>query len=730
MKKYKIVFIILAIAALVSLVAVTGIVYASPQTTVTPNCSGGGNNNQQLTLQLDDEDQTWGPGVNNTWSASNMAPGQTYAFTSNFVGILSSLPSTALVTCDYKDIKGIPDQMAQKMILTKCMYNTSLWSIDCLTGNWQIFAPASTGNISNWKLTDFDKDGFVTLYDLEKSPLNYLPLPSSSVTNSTKLQISVEFAPTAGNNLQSDSLNMNMDFTATSWDKSSSIGGISPTLMQSFLGQPTVLATTCTSVTSSQNPSTFGQPVTFTANVTAQSGTPTGSVQFQIDNVNFGSPVTLTNGSANSTAIATLSVGNHTVTAIYSGDTSFVTSTGTLCGGQTVKPVLKSTSTAVSSSPNPSAFNQSVTFTANVTGSGGTPMGKVQFAIDGNNFGSPVSLINGSASSAAITSLSVGNHTVTAAYSGDGNYATSNGSLAGGQTVKPVLKSTSTVVGSSLNPSVYGQSVTFTAIITGAGVTPTGTVQFKVDGSNFGSPVNPIKGSASSPSTTSLSVGNHIVTAVYSGDSNYATSTGNLTGGQTVNPAIKSTATSVSSSKNPSDYKQSVTFTATVTGSGGTPSGTVQFKIDGANFGNAVPVSKGIAASAATNNLSVGTHTVTAIYSGDTNFATSTGTLSGGQKVHGITTITWPYKPGPCNWGHTCTFKVQLGWQGSGNPTGHVTFYDGSNSLGNCNLSSDGSASFSIGNLGIGNHNITAVYNGDDNNDGSTSNIISQVISK
>jgi hypothetical protein len=560
-----------------------------------------------------------------------MDPGHTYALTGSFVGLLSNMPSTTLITCDYTDTNGISDQMAQKMILTKCVYGTSLWSIDCLTGNWQIFAPVNAGNSSQWKLTDFDKDGFITLYDLEKSPLNYLPLPSSSVTNSTKIQISVEFAPTAGNNLQSDSLNMNMDFTATSWDKSSNIGGISPTLMQSFLGQPTVLATTCTSVSSSQNPSIYGQPVTFTANVNAQSGMPTGTMQFQIDGTNFGSPISLINGSASTAAISNLAVGNHSVTAVYSGDSNFATSTGTLCNGQTVKPVLKSASTAVTS---------------------------------------------------------------------------------------------------SLNPSVFGQSVTFTAIVTGSGGTPTGTIQFKIDGSNFGSPVNLIKGSANSTATTSLSVGNHVVTAVYSGDSNYATSTGNLTGGQTVNLALKATSISVSSSKNPSDYGQSVPFTATVTGSGGIPTGTVQFKIDGANFGSAVSVSKGIATSAAISSLSIGTHTVTATYSGDTNFATSTGTLSGGQKVHGITTITWPYKPSPCNWGQTCTFTCQLGWQGSGSPTGYVTFYDGSNNLGNCNISSNGSCSFSIGNLGVGNHNITVVYNGDDNDDGCTSNAVTQTVNK
>jgi hypothetical protein len=57
-----------------------------------------------------------------------------------------------------------------------------------------------------------------------------------------------------------------------------------------------------------------------------------------------------------------------------------------------------------------------------------------------------------------------------------------------------------------------------------------------------------------------------------------------------------------------------------------------------------------------------------------------------------------------------------------------VTFYDGSNSLGSCNLSSNGSCSFSIGNLGIGNHNITVVYSGDDNNDGSTSGAVTQTV--
>jgi len=299
------------------------------------------------------------------------------------------------------------------------------------------------------------------------------------------------------------------------------------------------------------------------------------------------------------------------------------------------------------------------------------------------------------------------------------------------QSSQPCLTKTNTCLTSIPNPSLFGQIVTFTANVTGAGGTPTGTVTFYDGQTNIGT--GTLSAGLATFNDSGLSIGTHSITAVYGGDTKFTTSTGTLSGGQTVNQVSKSTSMSVSSSKNPSDYGQAVIFTATINtaSSGtGTPSGTIQFKIDGANFGGPVPVSKGIATSAAISTLAVGTHTITAIYSGDTNFATSTGSLSGGQKVRGITTITWPYKPNPCNWGQPCTFKVQLGWQGSASPTGYVTFYDGSNSLGSCNLSNNGSASFSTGNLGFGSHNITAVYNGDDNDDGCTSNAVNQTVNK
>ncbi|MGC9987128.1 MAG: Ig-like domain repeat protein [Terriglobales bacterium] len=102
-------------------------------------------------------------------------------------------------------------------------------------------------------------------------------------------------------------------------------------------------------------------------------------------------------------------------------------------------------------------------------------------------------------------------------------------------------------VGSSLNPSAYGQAVSFTATVTG--VSPTGTVQFNIDGSAFGSPVTLASGTATSGTTSTLSAGTHTVTAVYSGDTNNAGGTGTLAGGQVVSSLVAASPTSVNFGK-------------------------------------------------------------------------------------------------------------------------------------------------------------------------------------
>jgi len=171
---------------------------------------------------------------------------------------------------------------------------------------------------------------------------------------------------------------------------------------------------------------------------------------------------------------------------------------------------------------------------------------------------------------------------------------------------------TSTAVVSSLNPSNFGQSVTFTATVTGS--TPTGTIQFKDGATNLGGPVAMNGAGVATLTTSALTVASHPITAVYSGDANNATSTSPVVN-QVVNPLpAGSTTTALSSSLNPSTSGQSVTFTAAVTGA--TPTGTVQF-FDGANsLGTGTVNGSGIA-TLATSPLTVGTHPINAVYGGD-----------------------------------------------------------------------------------------------------------------
>lgn len=89
--------------------------------------------------------------------------------------------------------------------------------------------------------------------------------------------------------------------------------------------------------------------------------------------------------------------------------------------------------------------------------------------------------------------------------------------------------STTTSLVSSLNPSMVGQKVVFTATVSSSVGTPTGSVQFKADGTNLGSAVA-LAGGKASTSTASLTAGTHVITAEYGGDANHDPSTGTLAG--------------------------------------------------------------------------------------------------------------------------------------------------------------------------------------------------------
>jgi hypothetical protein len=371
-------------------------------------------------------------------------------------------------------------------------------------------------------------------------------------------------------------------------------------------------ASTTTALASSANPSALGANVTFTATVTPSGAT--GTIQFYADGATLGSSVTLSGGEA-TVSTAALLAGTHTITATYSGDTNHSGSNGLLTPDQAVGQ--GATTTSLVSSANPSVVGSSVTFTATVaTVAPPGATGTVQFYVDGATLGGPVTLLSGEAT-ASTSALAAGTHVITATYSGDLNHTGSNGRLVPDQVVNKIATTTS--LASSANPSGFGSSVIFTATV--APSAATGSVQFFADGVTLGSAVS-LSGGVASFSTSTLAVGTRVITATYTGDGNYATSTGTLSPDQVVNKAT--TNTSLTSSANPSVFGSSVTFTATVAPSAAT--GSVQFYADGVTQGSAVSLLGGVA-SFSTSALTIGTHVITATYGGDVNYVSSTGTL-------------------------------------------------------------------------------------------------------
>jgi hypothetical protein len=190
-----------------------------------------------------------------------------------------------------------------------------------------------------------------------------------------------------------------------------------------------VLSTTYTSVISSDNQSDTKQPVTFTATVTPR--TATGTVQFMLDGVALSNPVALSNGSATSGVITSLAIGNHVITAIYSGNSIDAPSIGLLQGGQIVQGASTSTSTSLTSSLNPSKYGQTVTFIATVVArptTAGIVTGTVTFK-DGNIVLATRSLNSLGQATLTTSSLLVNSHTITAIYGGNTNYSASTGTI-------------------------------------------------------------------------------------------------------------------------------------------------------------------------------------------------------------------------------------------------------------------------------------------------------------
>jgi hypothetical protein len=190
----------------------------------------------------------------------------------------------------------------------------------------------------------------------------------------------------------------------------------------------------------------------------------------------------------------------------------------------------------------------------------------------------------------------------------------------------------------------------------------------------------------------------------------------------------RKTTTAVTSSLNPSQFDQRVTFTAAVSSAKGTPAGTVAF-FDGSTQLGVATLSAGSAAFGPTT-LALGSHNITASYAGSANFAASTSSVLTQTVGKAATTTTLTASPDPSKAEQLVTFTATVSGAFGGSPTGMVTFKNGTKILGNGTLNaSTHKATFTIASLPEGTNLIQAGYGGNADFNVSVSPVWKQTVS-
>ncbi len=475
--------------------------------------------------------------------------------------------------------------------------------------------------------------------------------------------------------------------------------------------------------------STIGVTVTVTGSNTGSVAYPTGTVTVVPSGSGYSGSYTagVTSGGGDSGSgtaqIQATAAGSVTFTATYSGDRNYASA-----GPATTTATIAKAASAVtlSFSPNPVVAGQPTTFTARVAFAGPTgPTGTVSFLVDGASIGTAA--LDSTGTAVFTTTLSAGNHVVSAAYSGDAIYAAGTSASLNTSTGTTATKTTLT---GPTSPVAVGQSVTFTIAVAPAtqvnNMQPSGTVQLLDAGTVIGSGV--LSGGSVTISKSFSSNGVQTLTAFYPGDANYAASTSSPLA---VSVGLVSTTTAVSLSSYSVAAGQNVTFTATVTPSGTvnstTPTGSVTFSAatQGVLAAN-VPLVNGVATFTPSTPLANGVYNVIAAYSGDSNYAASTGAAPSALTVGAMakiatTTILTLNPPAPlAGQPLVLTATITPASTGAAPISGTVNFYDGTGLLGSgAVVNGVASATATLTNSVL--QSLTAVYSGDANYAGSTS---------
>jgi uncharacterized repeat protein (TIGR03803 family) len=541
-------------------------------------------------------------------------------------------------------------------------------------------------------------------------------------------------------------------------------------------------STTVVSISSTLNPSTYGQAVTFTAAISLfrnvkgrqtrngkQSQAVTGTVTWSANTGCGSTPVT--SGAAVCTTSA-LPVGSDTVTANYA-DGNLNPASGSI--SQTVNRAATIINvTSVSPGSETYGQNAPVTITAVLSwvGSGSAPTA-ANVIIGGNGPSGYSATTCGSTSGNTITCTATytptsadaaGSYTESAVFSGDGNYTSSSSPQSGDFVINDA--SSTVTVASNLNPSLYGQSVTFTATIAsdtgavkgrdkkghGKSHVLSGTVTWSGNTGCAPSSVSGYPGTATC-TTSSLAVGSDTVQACYSGDRNHSNACGAVS--ETVSQATTSiNVTNVNPAAEDYGLNAPVTITAVLAWSGnGTPTA-ADVTIGGNGPGSysatgcGVPSGNTLTCTATYTPApadSPGSYTESASFSGDTNYTSSTSSQTNNFAINlasSSTSVSSSSANNTSNYGDSVTFTAAVNGENgnvrgrssrkgnvkSHTVTGSVT-WSANTGCGTTSVTSGnpGVAACTTSKLNAGSDMIVATYSGDSNHSSSSGSVTQTV---
>jgi uncharacterized protein YjiK len=579
--------------------------------------------------------------------------------------------------------------------------------------------PVRQGTVSAPKKQTLENDGNaeLSLVSLTSDANSALDTASTSCAPGTSLALDesctlgVEFAPSVAG----DPLAANITITNQSVDSALNVV---------LVGNAPKVNDTSVVLKATPSPSNFGQGVALTATVTtgANTGALTGTVTFFDGTTKLQSNVSVNSSGVASFNVLGLTVGTHSLTASYSGDTLHFASTAL---APTLQVVNEATATTVASSASPAALGSNVTFTAKVSianGGGVTPDGTVTF-MDGSTALTTVPLTAAGTATYTTSTLSDGAHSISAIFSGDPtNYILGSSS----RTVpEDVLAASTVLVASNTNPSNYGTPVTFTATVTSpASVAPTGVVNLLDGSTQIGSTTLAGNTGIALFTTSSLSAGTHAITAAYNGSPNSGPGTSTPIV-QTINRT--QTTTGIAASPIPGIAGAPVTLTASVAVIAGsaTVTGNIAFNDGAVKLGTATLGANG----KATINplLAPGAHAIVASYGGDTNDNASTSTPLAVNMILATTSVALKTSGSPAYVLSGITFSAAVTGNG-GTPTGTVMFAVDGKNVSSVTVGGSGSANFTDSSILVGNHTVVATYSGDTNDNPSSSGGVTEVV--